>query len=212
MDSGSMFILDSQLDRDKLPKSFIFIQTEILPYSRTLIPYPFISDFDISTDNVGLAGITSASGSCHVAPRSNSSNHVLYALNNLNLSFNNLSEPIPSGNQFQTFIDPSIYKGKPELCGPPLPTKCLMPNDRDVDGNQHPKVHKDEDEDENENLGFYLGMALGFVVGFWAVCGSLVLKKSWRCAYFRCVDKMKDWLFVVMLVNLNRLRRRMMGA
>ncbi|XP_028112070.1 receptor-like protein EIX2 [Camellia sinensis] len=130
-------------------------------------------------------------------------------LNNLNLSFNNLSGPIPSGNQFQTFIDPSIYKGNPELCGPPLSTKCLMPNDRDVDGNQHAKALKDEDK--NENLGFYLGMALGFVVGFWAVCGSLVLKKSWRYAYFRCVDEMKDWVFVAMMANLNRLRR-MMGA
>ncbi|GMP82411.1 hypothetical protein CsSME_00036724 [Camellia sinensis var. sinensis] len=130
-------------------------------------------------------------------------------LNNLNLSFNNLSGPIPSGNQFQTFIDPSIYKGNPKLCGPPLSTKCLMPNDRDVDGNQHAKALKDEDK--NENLGFYLGMALGFVVGFWAVCGSLVLKKSWRYAYFRCVDEMKDWVFVAMMANLNRLRR-MMGA
>ncbi|KAL7197072.1 hypothetical protein ACSBR1_036981 [Camellia fascicularis] len=131
------------------------------------------------------------------------------SLNNLNLSFNNLSGPIPTGNQFQTFIDPSIYKGNPELCGPPLSTKCLMPNDRDVDGNQHAEAHKDEAE--NEKLGFYLGMALGFVVGFWAVCGSLVLKKSWRYAYFRCVDEMKDRVFVVMMVNLNCLRR-MMGA
>ncbi|KAL7171733.1 hypothetical protein ACSBR2_036405 [Camellia fascicularis] len=140
------------------------------------------------------------------------------SLNNLNLSFNNLSGPIPSGNQFETFIDPSIYEGNPELCGPPLSTKCLMPNDRDADANQHAKAHKDEDENEdenkneNENLGFYLGMALGFVVGFWAVCGSLMLKKSWRYTYFGCVDKMKDWLFVVVMVNLNRLRRRMMGA
>ncbi|KAL7161055.1 hypothetical protein ACSBR2_041662 [Camellia fascicularis] len=98
------------------------------------------------------------------------------SLNSLNLSFNNLSRPIPSANQFLTFNDPSIYEGNPELCGPPLSTKCLMPNDRDVDGNQHAKAHKDEDE--NENLGFYLGMELGFVVGFWGVCGSLVLKKS----------------------------------
>ncbi|KAL7197084.1 hypothetical protein ACSBR1_036993 [Camellia fascicularis] len=140
------------------------------------------------------------------------------SLNNLNLSFNNLSGPIPSGNQFETFIDPSIYEGNPELCGPPLSTKCLMPNDRDADANQHAKAHKDEDENEdenkneNENLGFYLGMALGFVVGFWAVCGSLMLNKSWRYTYFGCVDKMKDWLFVVVMVNLNRLRRRMMGA
>ncbi|XP_028112618.1 receptor-like protein 46 [Camellia sinensis] len=46
------------------------------------------------------------------------------SLNSLNLSFNNLSGPIPSVNQFLTFNDPSIYEGNPELCGPPLSTKC----------------------------------------------------------------------------------------
>ncbi|GKV33054.1 hypothetical protein SLEP1_g41603, partial [Rubroshorea leprosula] len=46
------------------------------------------------------------------------------ALNHLNLSHNHLSGPIPTTNQFQTFIDPSIYEDNIGLCGPPLPTKC----------------------------------------------------------------------------------------
>ncbi|KAF5956120.1 hypothetical protein HYC85_008976 [Camellia sinensis] len=56
-----------------------------------------------------------------------------------------------SGNFLNGSITLSI-----ELCGPPLSTKCLMPDDNDTDGNQHAKAHKDEDD--NENLGFYLGI------------------------------------------------------
>ncbi|KAL7213385.1 hypothetical protein ACSBR2_015995 [Camellia fascicularis] len=42
MDSSSMLILDSQLDWDKLSKSLIFIQPEVLSHSRTrpLFAYP----------------------------------------------------------------------------------------------------------------------------------------------------------------------------
>ena len=60
MDSGSVLILDSTVDKDKLPKSFILIQAESLPHSRTLVPYPLIPDSDIFGDNLGLSEITSA--------------------------------------------------------------------------------------------------------------------------------------------------------
>lgn len=61
VDSDSMLILDPHLDRDKLFLSLIFIQNEILPTSRTPVPYPFASDPDISADNLGLAEIISVS-------------------------------------------------------------------------------------------------------------------------------------------------------
>ena len=61
MDFSSLLILDSAIDKDKLPKSFILIQVESLPHSRTLVPYPFIPDSDIFGDNLGLVEITSAS-------------------------------------------------------------------------------------------------------------------------------------------------------
>mgnify|MGYP003702386783 CR=1 FL=1 len=51
----------SPIDKDKLPKSFILIQTEVLPHSRTLVPYLFIPDSDIFGDYLGLTEITSAS-------------------------------------------------------------------------------------------------------------------------------------------------------
>ena len=60
MDSGSMSIQDSQIDKNKLPKSFILIQAEVLPHFRTLVIYPLIPKSDIFGDNLGLAEITSA--------------------------------------------------------------------------------------------------------------------------------------------------------
>ena len=60
MDFSSVLILDSPIDKDKLPKSFIRIQAEVLPHFRTLVLYPRIPDSDIFGDNLGLAEITSA--------------------------------------------------------------------------------------------------------------------------------------------------------
>ncbi|KAI5332444.1 hypothetical protein L3X38_022573 [Prunus dulcis] len=108
-------------------------------------------------------------------------------LSNLNLSYNNLSGEIPLGNQLQALPDSSIYEGNPFLCGFPLSTKCSE------DGNSTPKDPKDNDnEDGNEKFWFYVSMALGFIVGFWAVFGTLIVKKSWRYAYFRWFDDIKD--------------------
>ncbi|KAL7178822.1 hypothetical protein ACSBR1_042220 [Camellia fascicularis] len=115
------------------------------------------------------------------------------SLNYLNLSHNNLSGPIPSTNQFQTFNDPSIYVENLELCGLPLTTKCPTPNHGDVEDKDGKK--KDEDEEKFDRLWFYISIVVGFVMGFWAVCGSLVVKSSWRHAYFQFLDKVIDWVF-----------------
>nr|KAJ0216384.1 hypothetical protein LSAT_V11C300107960 [Lactuca sativa] len=45
-------------------------------------------------------------------------------LSHLNLSHNNFSGRVPTGSQLQTLIDPSIYDGNKDLCGPPLPKSC----------------------------------------------------------------------------------------
>ncbi|KAM7507529.1 hypothetical protein LguiA_017982 [Lonicera macranthoides] len=73
------------------------------------------------------------------------------SLSHLNVSYNNLSGPIPTTNQFQTFNDPFIFEGNPELCGPPLSTKC---NDGDDKGKDDREV--DEDEDKYDKLWLYL--------------------------------------------------------
>uniref|UniRef100_A0A2N9FT87 Disease resistance R13L4/SHOC-2-like LRR domain-containing protein n=1 Tax=Fagus sylvatica TaxID=28930 RepID=A0A2N9FT87_FAGSY len=127
-------------------------------------------------------------------------------LSHLNLSYNNLSGQIPSTNQFSTF-DPSIYEGNPQLLGPPLPTNSSTPSDGDAEHKDHEDVPNDGEE-QFEKVWLYLSIALGFIVGFWAVCGSLVIKKSWRHAYFCFVNKMKDRLLVVIAVNMARLQRK----
>ncbi|RVW99260.1 LRR receptor-like serine/threonine-protein kinase FLS2 [Vitis vinifera] len=110
--------------------------------------------------------------------------------------------PIPTTNQFSTFNDPSIYEANLGLCGPPLSTNCSTLNDQD---------HTDEEDDEDEwDLSwFFISMGLGFPVGFWAVCGSLALKKSWRQTYFRFIDETRDRLYVFTAVNVARLKRKM---
>ncbi|EEF47493.1 receptor-like protein EIX2 [Ricinus communis] len=126
-------------------------------------------------------------------------------LSSLNLSYNNLSGPIPSANQFKTLNDPSIYEGNSQLCGSPLPTNCSTSTKEDSG------FSGDEGEDESwiDMWWFYIALAPGFSLGFWVVCGTLILKKRWRYAYFRFVDRVKDRTFVVFTVSKARLQRKL---
>ncbi|GMN57536.1 hypothetical protein TIFTF001_026639 [Ficus carica] len=110
-------------------------------------------------------------------------------LNHLNLSYNNLSGEIPTTNQFQTLNDPSIYRGNADLCGNPLPDNChgnYIPGEEDRE-----EKESGEEDDMFEKLGFFVSVVVGFAVGFWAVCGSLIVKESWRDAYFGFFDKVQ---------------------
>lgn len=109
-------------------------------------------------------------------------------LAHLNLSFNNLNGRIPSSTQLQTLNDPSIYAGNPTLCGVPLLTLC--PGDN---APASPPINPaNRGEDDNAVLWFYVSAVLGFIIGFWGVCGTLIVKRSWRYAYFRFFDNIKD--------------------
>ncbi|XP_044464426.1 receptor-like protein EIX1 [Mangifera indica] len=98
-------------------------------------------------------------------------------LGNLNLSNNHLTGKIPSGTQLQTFDASSFINN--ELCGLPLPTKCTkivrppaFENGGLRDGNEH------------EVDWFYVGMSLGFVMGFWGIIlGPLIVSRRWRYKY-----------------------------
>jgi hypothetical protein len=70
-------------------------------------------------------------------------------LSYLNLSYNNFSGQIPTANQFGTFNEPSIYEGNPRLCGEPLPTNCssLLHGS----GEQERK-HEDYDNGDDEKI------------------------------------------------------------
>ncbi|XP_031248566.1 receptor-like protein EIX2 [Pistacia vera] len=93
----------------------------------------------------------------------------------LDLSNNNLSGRIPSGTQLQSF-NSSMYGGNPGLCGLPLPTKC--PGDEPCQGPATNNGGKEGTDAPKDDLWFYLSSIIGFVVGFWGVCGTLLFKAS----------------------------------
>ncbi|XP_064952077.1 receptor-like protein EIX2 [Musa acuminata AAA Group] len=126
-------------------------------------------------------------------------------LDHLNLSYNNLSGSIPTGNQLQTFTDPSIYIGNPYLCGPPLPINCTVNIAKAIEEEQN----EDSSESRMETLWLYTSITLGFITGFWMVCGSLLLRRTWRITYFRAIDNMIDKLYVVMAVIVAKYKRKL---
>ncbi|KAK4571391.1 hypothetical protein RGQ29_029989 [Quercus rubra] len=124
----------------------------------------------------------------------------LLDLISLNISRNNLIEEIPQMIGF----DASYFIGNRELCGPPLTQKCPgeeTPNRSEV-------TTKDNEEKDELVKWFYVGSGFGFAIGFGGVCGSLLLKRPWRHAYFLLLDNMKHWLYVTVTVNIARLQRK----
>nr|CAD1821557.1 unnamed protein product [Ananas comosus var. bracteatus] len=91
-------------------------------------------------------------------------------LNYLNLSYNNLSGRIPTGSQLGTLDNSSIYIGNTYLCGSPTGKNCS-------ENETMPNIVRDN-YNGSESTWPYLGMGLGFAVGFWSVCGILIFKES----------------------------------
>ncbi|KAI3729911.1 hypothetical protein L6452_18583 [Arctium lappa] len=125
----------------------------------------------------------------------------------LDLSFNNLSGRIPKSTQLQSF-DVSSYTGNPALCGVPLPDGC--PGDEPSGGNED-VAEQDSDDDKLTSNGFYVSIVVGFAFGFWGVCGPLVLKDSWRHAFFGFLNAVKDRVLVALEIRFARLLNRTMS-
>ncbi|KAB2595749.1 receptor-like protein 12 [Pyrus ussuriensis x Pyrus communis] len=96
-------------------------------------------------------------------------------LGKLDLSNNNLFGRIPMGTRLQNY-EPSAFAGNPLLCGIPLQQLC-SPKETST---EEPPVFRDQVEDNDGFItpGFFVSLALGFVVGFWGVCGSLMFIRS----------------------------------
>ncbi|KAK9672536.1 hypothetical protein RND81_12G106600 [Saponaria officinalis] len=124
----------------------------------------------------------------------------------LDLSYNNLCGKIPTGPQLQTF-DYSNYMGNPGLCGAPLP-KCERDEATKIPQNGDNAAPHNEHHIDDFMLGLYISVVLGVITGFWGVCGTLVLKRSWRHAFFRSYDNMKDGIYVIIIVHIARVWRR----
>ncbi|KAL2967130.1 hypothetical protein AAZX31_16G158300 [Glycine max] len=118
----------------------------------------------------------------------------------LDLSHNNLSGEIPTGTQLQTF-NASCYEDNLDLCGPPLEKLC-------ADGKppQEPIVKLPEDEKLLFTREFYMSMAIGFVISFWGVFGSILIKRSWRHAYFKFISNLSDAIYVMAAVKVFKWR------
>jgi Leucine-rich repeat (LRR) protein len=124
-----------------------------------------------------------------------SSLSALTSLSHLNLSYNNLSGAIPSGPQLQALDNQMyIYLGNLGLCGPPLSRNCSE-NDS----------HKSSLEDMNHMSSVYLVTSLGFLVGLWTVFCTMLVKRTWRAAYFQFIDKLYDKVYVQVGVRWARL-------
>ncbi|XP_050124144.1 receptor-like protein 3 [Malus sylvestris] len=127
----------------------------------------------------------------------------LQLLTALYLNDNNFSGQIPTGTQLQSF-NASSFEGNSRLCGAPLANEC-----REIDADNMNNVDQDAGSERDELPWFYIFAALGFIVGFWGVCGSLVLKKTWRYAYFQFLDNLHDSLYMKMAVCMARMKRRL---
>ncbi|PRQ23758.1 putative leucine-rich repeat domain, L domain-containing protein [Rosa chinensis] len=123
-------------------------------------------------------------------------------LASFNVSHNNLQGLIPKSTQLQGF-DVSAFEGNPKLCGAPLPNECP----REIGTDEDDKKTEDVENEHHQVPWFYVSVGLGFIFGFWGVCGSLVLKKSWRYAYFKFFDKVQDRLYVMIMVRMRMQRR-----
>ncbi|PON98103.1 LRR domain containing protein [Trema orientale] len=128
------------------------------------------------------------------------------SLNYLDLSNNGLSGRIPTGTQLQSF-NASTYAENLGLCGLPLTSSC--PGD-ETSRDPPPSARDDENgETWFDVTWFYIGIGVGFAVGFCGVCGNLFINTNWRLAYFRLMHSAGDWLYVVISIRRNALRRKL---
>lgn len=63
--------------------------------------------------------------------------------------------------------------------------KCKDETEEEPDLHQDPRSHFSRSE--FGEMGFFVSIGVGFVVGFWGVCAALIIKSSWRHAYFQFV-------------------------
>jgi len=112
----------------------------------------------------------------------------LHFLEVLNLSFNNFMGKIPSGTQLG--LSNLSYIGNSGLCGPPLSKICPQ----DEKSHSTNPLEEEEEGDESEvHSWFYMGLGIGFAVGFCGVLGTIFFNRRCRHAYFRFLNRTYDF-------------------
>ncbi|RYQ93023.1 hypothetical protein Ahy_B09g099279 isoform A [Arachis hypogaea] len=178
------------------------IPTEILSHSRLIgfnLSYNNLSgEIPKMIGDIKLSIDLSHNHFCGAIPRSMID---LTFLSHLNLSYNNLSGPIPGENQFQSLNDPLSYAVNQYLCGAPLPKHrpglvlIMFPTLKAMKMKTLDKVL------------FYSIITLGFAIGFWGILGVLYFKKNWRYVCFGYVDKVKDKIYVAVVLKVAKLKQ-----
>ncbi|KAI5312101.1 hypothetical protein L3X38_041274 [Prunus dulcis] len=138
----------------------------------------------------------------HLSGKIPTSLRSLNFLSFFNVSYNNLE------GQYQQVLSskasmPLHLRGTRNFVVPPHPNGCLGTSGIDA-GNKN-----NQDVDNGHEIPwFYISLALGFIVGFWGVCGPLMFKKRWGCAYFQFLDNVQDRLYVMITVCATAMQRR----
>ncbi|KAB1203116.1 hypothetical protein CJ030_MR8G008948 [Morella rubra] len=82
-------------------------------------------------------------------------------------------------------------KGNSLLYGPPLSTKYPWEGDDPQEVSIDSVGRRKKIGEEVEVVSFYISVVVGFNARFWGVCGTLIVKRSWRQAYYQGVDNLK---------------------
>ncbi|KAJ0925101.1 putative leucine-rich repeat-containing, plant-type, leucine-rich repeat domain superfamily [Helianthus annuus] len=114
----------------------------------------------------------------------------LHFLSSFNVSFNNLIGRIPIGTQLQSFGVSSFFGNK--LCGAPLTEANGC---EPVEATAHTIGEKKEDD--GADWGLIISIMVGFVSGFWMIMGPLIVRRSWRIAYFGFLSKLRYMVYDV---------------
>lgn len=96
----------------------------------------------------------------------------------INLSFNNLSGPIPEIDTLLA-LGPQAFQGNPFLCGPPLKNLCASNNSQPLE--TLPTTNPDSNSKSNDRTHYHLGILIAIIVGSLAgtfMIGSLL---SYSC-------------------------------
>ncbi|XP_073120801.1 receptor-like protein EIX2 [Henckelia pumila] len=101
-------------------------------------------------------------------------------LGTFNLSYNNLSGRVPPQMKF----DESSYMGNSGLCGCPILDKSCPGEDEinQQDARDGDAMDRWEygDDDKFITKGFYISVEFGFIIGFWGIFGTTLLRNSPR--------------------------------
>ncbi|XLU59280.1 hypothetical protein S245_053928 [Arachis hypogaea] len=119
----------------------------------------------------------------------------------LDLSYNNLSGRIPSGGHMDTF-EASFFEGNPNLCGEQLNKTC--PEDMTPTKPQESTTNDEADDNSDFYEALYMSLGFGFFIGFWGLLGPLLFWRCWRIAYLRFLNKVADYIYVMVALNMRR--------